>query len=104
LPELVILTVPRAQVLSAQRAKNRGDLAPTDATADLWRDYENREVACFLCDGVCDMPPFSMVLPDMDRINCLALPLCPNCKALPQLLRLHRCTKLLRTMWSARKR
>jgi hypothetical protein len=90
-------------VRAAQRAMSRGELAPTEASADLWRDYQGREVECFLCGGVCNTPPFSMVLPDKDRINCLALPLCEACKALPQLLRLHRCTKLLRAMWATRK-
>jgi hypothetical protein len=79
--------VPCAQVRAAQRATSRGELAPTEASADLWRDYQGREVECFLCGGVCNTPPFSMVLPDKDRINCLALPLCEACKALPQLLR-----------------
>jgi hypothetical protein len=101
LPRARIPTLPCAQVRAAQRAMSRGELAPTEASADLWRDYQGREVECFLCGGVCNTPPFSTVLPDKDRINCLALPLCEACKALPQLLRLHRCTKLLRAMWAA---
>ena len=66
----------------------------------LWADYADRDLACFACDAVTAKPPYAMILPDRDRAQLLAAPLCPTCAALPQLVRLNRCWSMLRKMWS----
>jgi hypothetical protein len=97
--ELVVLNISRREVLNAHRAAmSMGADGVLALAGELWADYVGRQILCFLCNSTCTWPPFSMILPDRDG-EVMALPLCPSCTELPQMVRLHRCNKLLRKMW-----
>jgi hypothetical protein len=69
----------------------------------MWADYEDRELACFLCDDpVADRPPFAQVLPDGAYEKLIAAPICERCRQLPNTVRLSRCFRILKRMHAAR--
>jgi hypothetical protein len=100
MPELVLLSLSRAEVLAADRRVRRGEAKAADVYGHLWADHADYDLACFLCDAATAKPPFAMVLPDRNREKLIAAPLCPVCTALPQMVRLSRCLRLLRRMTS----
>jgi hypothetical protein len=69
----------------------------------LWEQYEGRQLACFICDQQIDyFAPFTMLLPEpSSRDKLIGAPLCAECRDLPQMVRWHRCLKLLRQMHKA---
>jgi hypothetical protein len=67
---------------------------------ELWEPYLADGVDCFLCDAAIPGPvPHTAVVPDRKPGECVALPLCAECGALPYVVRVGRCTRLLRKMW-----
>jgi hypothetical protein len=96
---LTILNVPAATVRTAQKA------GTVDETfAPLWAEYADQDIECFTCAAAipAGTRPFSQFVPDKPRgPNWLVvLPLCQRCTDLRPLVRLNRCLKLLRKMWS----
>ena len=100
MPELVLLSLSRAEVMAADRRVRRGEAKAADVYGHLWADHADDSLACFLCDAATAKPPFAMVLPDRNREKLIAAPLCPTCAALPRMLRMHRAERMLRAMWS----
>jgi len=93
--ELVILSLNRADVIGSSKR------ADAIKNAELWADDMGKEIACFLCDSQTETPPFTMILPDVKSYHSMmAVPLCRDCGELPRMVRLNRCIKLLRKMWS----
>jgi hypothetical protein len=103
--ELVLITLSREQIRAATKSVARGEATAVDVFGHLWDEYAERDLSCFLCDGICAKPrPFAMMLPDRDATKMIAAPLCPGCQGLPQMVRLGRCLKLLRRMNSKQRR
>src|SRR5438067_10467533 len=98
---LVLLNLDRADFEATHKAGRRGDKEAARELDTLWRDYADTPLDCFTCGKPSKWPPHSMILPERDSATKLILaPLCADCAALPQQLRLHRCLQILRTMWS----
>ena len=97
--DLHLISLSRAEVVAADRAVRRGDADPLEAFGHLWDDYADQEIACFICNGICAKRPFAQILPDREKGKLLAAPLCDQCMALPSMVRLNRCFKLLKKMW-----
>jgi hypothetical protein len=101
--ELILLSLQRAEFLAMHRAGLNGDQSAARALVKLWADYNDRELACFLCDAPVERPVATQVLPENhDDAKLLAAPLCERCRDLPPMLRLSRCLKVLKRMYSAR--
>jgi hypothetical protein len=98
--ELRLLSLSRAEVLATHQRARAGDTAALHAFAEIWADYADGPLVCFLCDGETATPPFTMVLPERHgQSDALAAPLCPTCAALPPMQRLGRAVKVLKKMW-----
>jgi hypothetical protein len=91
--ELVVLTVSRQEIAKAARRRDN------QVFVDLWADYRDRELECFLCGGLVDTDPiFSLLLRDKNPAQGLAVPLCQACVALPKMTRLAKSTRMLKKM------
>jgi hypothetical protein len=97
--ELLLLSVCRAEVLAVHPRVAAGDSAALPYFRDLWADYADRPLACFLRDAECVSPPFTMLMPERHAgAEALAAPLCADCTALPPMVRLNRAVVLLKRM------
>jgi hypothetical protein len=89
--------------LRSQRWLRMGHVTGRRKTdARLWAEYEHLELPCFLCDAPAQKNPlFAQILPDPKHDDkLLGAPLCSVHAALPPMLRLHRCLKLLKRIMS----
>jgi hypothetical protein len=102
--ELIVLNIDRAEFTALHRAASQGDRDAIHAIAGWWKEYEDKELACFICDGpVTQRPIPSQVLPENgDSSKLIAAPLCKICFELPPMLRLSRALKVLKRMYSAK--
>ena len=97
--ELHLLSLSRADVPAAHPGALFGDAITAASFNDIWAEYADESLACFLCDGEAASPPVTMILPERtDRTRVMAVPLCPACAALPQMQRFGRALKLLKKM------
>lgn len=104
--ELILLSAPWSEVMAAHRRVARGDSDALQYFRNLWTDYADRALACFLCDAECETPPFSMLLPEREpgAADALVAPLCAGCAALPRMVQMNRAIRLLRRMgWRIRR-
>jgi hypothetical protein len=81
--ELVILTLDRDWFLHRHKAALNGDPESVEAIASLWDDYQDTELACFVCDEPAERPVFAQVLPAENHHKLLATPLCERCPICP---------------------
>jgi hypothetical protein len=102
--ELLLLSIEREWFIAQSRAAEKGDQDALARIQDLWSKWEDREIACFLCDAtVTQRPPFMMVSPSYGSTNeLIGCPLCSACQSLPAQLRWARCLKLWKRIWSER--
>ena len=102
--ELLLLSLPRRQVIAVERAARAGDRDAVIWLEGLFEPYRERgEIPCFLCDAVVAYPPHCSIVGDLaDADRCVAVPLCPSCGELPQMVRWSRVLKMLRLMHRAR--
>jgi hypothetical protein len=101
MPELVILSLDRAEVDATHKRARQGDEEAVRAFESLFDGYADRELACFICDKEAERPIFSLILPEhADPRKAVAVPLCHPCRDLPKMIRLSRAITLLRKMWS----
>jgi hypothetical protein len=102
---LVLLSLSRAVFTAAYKSARAGDKAAARQTDELWADYDNTDLDCFLCGGVTLKRPHTQVLPERDTAaKVIAVPLCQGCAALPGQLKLHRALQILKKMWSTPKK
>ena len=67
------------------------DAGDDEADVDL-----DQSLACFLCDAASE-PYATLLMPDpADQRTWIALPLCPECAALPKPRQLHRALRILK--------
>ena len=98
MPEPVVLRLHRRELLAAHR-QAVADGAVPDLVRELLGDRGDDSVPCPLCDSQCADPPFLCVVdPHHDPDFILGAPLCPSCAALPPLVRVARCLRMLRKM------
>jgi hypothetical protein len=99
--ELVVLSLNRAELDATHKRARQGDEEAVQVFEQLWDDYADRSLACFLCDKEIERPVFTMLLPERaDKTKAIAAPLCHACRDLPKMIRLNRAITLLRKMWS----
>jgi hypothetical protein len=98
--ELVILSLNRTEFNETHKRAAAGDEQALRELEQLWNNYADRALACFLCDNEVERPVFTLMLPERrDRTKAIAVPLCLACRALPSMQRLGRAIKLLKKMW-----
>jgi hypothetical protein len=101
MPELVILSLNRAEFDATHKQALAGDEQALQAIASVWDDYADRDLECFICGGIVERPVFTMALPERkDHTKAIAVALCLRCRALPPMQRLGRALRLLKKMWS----
>jgi hypothetical protein len=102
--EFQFLSLDRAQFEPIWKAATGHDPDPEAVAAfrEYWRQFDDMELVCFLCDReVKGSPLTAQVLPDLDRADrLLGAPLCEKCWQLPPMLRLNRCLRLLKRIKS----
>jgi hypothetical protein len=104
--ELVVLSLDRVEFLALHRTAAQGNRAAIEAIASIWAPYRETELACFLCDRAAPNDPVTglpraLMLPENQVYEKLiAAPLCQDCFDLPLMLRLSRCLKVLKKMYS----
>ena len=105
--EVLLLSLPRTDVLAAERAHRHGDQETLVWLEGLFEPYRDRPIPCFLCDATIAQPDteplYSSIVGDLlDAEKCIAVPLCANCGGLPQMVKWSRVLKMLRVMHKAR--
>ena len=84
MPELILLSFNRTEIIALNRAACNGDAEATTFLDALWNPYRDRAIACFLCDAAVEFPVFSEVVGDLtDASKASAVPLCAQCRGLP---------------------
>ena len=103
--ELVLLSFDRVEVIKLNNAARAGDETALNFFKNLWADYRDSGLCCFLCDHeICEIeyPPFAQVIGDLaDPSKAIGAPLCARCRDLPQMVRWNRCMKMMRAMHQA---
>ena len=97
--ELLILSLPRADVVTADCTARGGDETAVVFLEGLFEPYRDRELACFLYDAGVLFPPHCSIVGDLATAQeCDAVPLCSDCSGLPRRVKWGRVLKLLRAM------
>ena len=90
----------------AEQRANAGDESAIEFCTNLWQDYRETGVLCFLCDGEIsktEFPPFAQVIGDLaDPNKAISVPLCARCRGFPQMRRWSRCMKTARLLHRAK--
>jgi hypothetical protein len=104
MPELIVMSIGRAEFGELHRRAGAGDICARDAIIGLWQEHEDKELACFICDNVIEERPVkSQVLPENNEYDKLIVTaLCDHCFDLPPMLRLGRRLKILKRMYAQR--
>ncbi len=75
------------------------DGAIPDLVRELLDGHSGADIACLLCDSPCADPPFLEVVdPGHDPFYIVGWVICAGCAALPPLVRVARCLRMLRKM------
>lgn len=102
MPEVIIINADRAEITRLDRAAKAGGPEAIEYMSNLWADYSDVELACFICDAVVEKPIHSAIVGSVgDSSKVDILPLCSKCKNLPRQLQWARITKMLRKMHRA---
>ena len=100
----LLLQMPAFEWRAANRMAGRGDRNAIAALANLWNDYREQAIHCFLCQKRVAFPPFSQILPETgDGSKIVIAPICPQCHAMPSALRFNKCLALVKEMYFQRK-
>lgn len=103
---LDLKSIARAAFNDLDRRARNGDQEARDWLREIWDGAD--PVACFLCDVHIDGEhavngkPWPMILPETTNDELIIAPLCRACGALPKMIRMSRCLRLLRAMHRAR--
>jgi hypothetical protein len=101
MPELILISVERSEVVAKDHAVRCGDAEALKWFKSLWDQHQDQSLSCFVCDEEIAYPPFAIVLPDYadaTQERMIAAPLCNKCQALPKMQRLARCFRILKRM------
>jgi hypothetical protein len=96
--EPVVLRLHRRELLTAHR-QAVADGAIPGLVRELLAGHSGAEIACLLCDRPCADPPFLEVVdPGHDPFYVVGCVICADCAAVPPLVRVARCLRMLRKM------
>jgi hypothetical protein len=97
---LILLSLDRQVFTQTHKAAQKGDKDALATIAAMWDEHE--QIECFVCGHPnVESPVFAEIMPDQND-QLLALPLCLICRALPALIRWHKCLELMQKMSKAR--
>ena len=104
--ELVLLSFDRAEIAALHKQSVNGEPEAVRFFQNLWADYRDQSLDCFLCDREipeAEFPPICCIVGDIaDPTKAIGCPLCERCRDLPQMVRWNRCMKMLRQMHRAK--
>ena len=103
-PELLLLSVDHQAIRRLYNRVLRGEESALAEFLSIWDPYWDRDLECFACGSeVEERPVFSLAIPDArDGSRAILLPLCAECAGLPEQLRWHRVSKVIKAVWSVR--
>lgn len=102
--ELILLSIAAEEFISLHNKAGKGDQQAIQYIERLCDKWIDREISCFLCDGlVTERPICTQVLPEFGTDKTLiGAPLCETCRDLPQQVRWSRSLRVVKKMFSAR--
>ena len=101
----IIFRISRVESDRLYQAAVDQDAAALTFWQTMWKDHQDQQIACFICDEEpLPYPPHVMLLPDYENpiLYFMVVPVCDPCKMLPAAVRVSRSFKILKKMHKAK--